>query len=525
MTYRRRRRPMDMFDSRGRHGPGYRVRRARAIRRFFAVLAIPALVALLVLGFNTFKGVFEPDAHHLTVLGHEGQPISGAILTADNGRQATSLEGGNAFLVFDPPMRIGVEAEGYEPAIYQVDALPPNTPLALQMEPLVLQGRITDRFGNGVVGAAVEVGSKSTHTLEFGNFEIVGAAPGEVSITKNAWEDLDFVWDGSDGRIDIEMKPFIVRGIRVYAYKAADDAVFDDLLRIADQTAVNTLVFDTKAEGGEVVHDVQNQEAHDAGAVKPQYDVEARLAQAKAHGLYTITRIVTFQDYYMAQHKPEAAIAHSETGEPWTNWKGLGWMDATDPDSWEYPIALGLEACALGFDEIQYDYVRFPTDGDLSTTVYDNPEVTSQQVRVEAIAGFLAEARHQINEAGCAVSADIFSIVLSVNDDQGLGQKVEELSWSVDALSPMLYPSHYGRGWLGFDNPNDYPAEVVGEALTKGVNRSQGGALIRPWLQAFSWTNEQVQESIMTTEELASGWLLWNAVSEYELEWIPDLEE
>ena len=199
-------------------------------------------------------------------------------------------------------------------------------------------------------------------------------------------------------------------------------------------------------------------------------------------------------------------------------------MDATDPESWTYPIELALEACEIGFDEIQFDYVRFPTDGDLSTTVFDDPNVTSEEGRVEAIAGFLSEARRQINEAGCAVSADIFSIVLSVPNDQGLGQKIEELSWAVDALSPMLYPSHYSRGWLGFDNPNDHPYEVVHEALSRGATRSEGGALMRPWLQAFAWTPEQVQESIMTAEDLGMGWLLWNATSSYSIDWIPDLE-
>lgn len=485
------------------------------------VLAIPVVVGALILTFVGIKGMIEPDPHHLTILGYEGTPLGGATVSAPNGRQTTSLEGGAAFLVFDTPARIQVVAEGYRTAVYDIQGVPSDAPLALQMEPMIFQGRVTDRFGNGVVGADVSVGTRTTQTVEFGSFEIVAASPGDVAVRKSSWQDLDFVWDGTQDRVDVEMEPFIVRGLRVYGFSAEDDEKFDELLRIADETAVNALVFDTKSEGGEVMYLSQDQDALESGAILNLYDARRRLQQAKDHGLYTITRIVTFQDFFMALHKPEHAITNSETGEPWTNYKGLGWMDPTDPGAWVYPINLGVEACLMGFDEIQYDYIRFPTDGDLSTTRYDNPDVDDPAVRIDAIAGFLTEARKQINAAGCAVSADIFSIVLSVPNDQGLGQKVEELSWAVDALSPMLYPSHYSNGWMGFDNPNDHPAEVVAEALTNGVKRSEGGALIRPWLQAFSWSAEQIQESIMTTEDLASGWMLWNALSEYELGWIP----
>jgi hypothetical protein len=196
-------------------------------------------------------------------------------------------------------------------------------------------------------------------------------------------------------------------------------------------------------------------------------------------------------------------------------------MDPTHRDSWQYPIDLAIEACQLGFDEIQFDYVRFPSDGDISTARYSIASPNAD-TRVETIAGFLQEARDQIHEEGCAVSADIFAIVLSVFDDQGIGQRVEELSWTVDAISPMIYPSHYGRGWLNLDNPNDYPAEVVRQALQAGMPRLEGGALMRPWLQAFSWNASQVMESILTAEESTNGWMLWNSISDFTAEGIPE---
>jgi hypothetical protein len=299
----------------------------------------------------------------------------------------------------------------------------------------------------------------------------------------------------------------------VGAEAAAKPAQFQELLAIAEETTVNTLVFDTKQEEGIVLYASQVQEAIDIGAVNPLYDVEAALRAAEDRGLYTITRIVTFQDGVRGPSRPEHAIRDSQTGDLWRNGRGLTWMDPTDRGSWDYPIALALEACELGFDEIQFDYVRFPTDGDVTVTVYDVP--VDQETRTETIASFLSEARSQINAAGCAVSADIFAIVLSVPDDQGLGQMPEDLSYAVDAVSPMIYPSHYGPGWLGFDNPNDHPEEVVTQALDAGSPRFVGGAILRPWLQAFYYDASQVREQIYVAEDRGLGWMLWNAVSEF----------
>jgi hypothetical protein len=312
----------------------------------------------------------------------------------------------------------------------------------------------------------------------------------------------------------------MVKGLRVFYDAAGDAAAFAEILRLADNTAVNALVFDTKEEKGRVLYDSAVPFARESGAIEVKYDVRSVLAQAKEHGLYTITRIVAFQDPYATVLNRAAAIKDSE-GNVWTTNQGLGWMDPTNRESWQYPIDLAVEACQLGFDEIQFDYARFPSDGDVSTAQYSIGSVDAA-TRVETIGAFLAEARDQIHEAGCAVSADLFAIVLSVYDDQGIGQRVEELSWTVDAISPMIYPSHYGPGWLNLDNPNDHPAEVVGQALEAGMPRLEGGALMRPWLQAFSWDAAQVLESIAAAELATNGWMLWNAISEFEEDWIPE---
>jgi hypothetical protein len=125
-----------------------------------------------------------------------------------------------------------------------------------------------------------------------------------------------------------------------------------------------------------------------------------------------------------------------------------------------------------------------------------------------------------VHAVGCPISADVFAIVLSVNDDEGIGQRVQEVSASVDAISPMIYPSHYSNGWLGFDSPNDHPSEVVSQALTAGMPKLQGG-MLRPWLQAFYYDGDQIAEEIDQAESRGLGWILWNATSDFQASWFP----
>ncbi|MBI5157580.1 MAG: hypothetical protein HZA58_06135 [Acidimicrobiia bacterium] len=491
-------------------------------RLILRVLTVAAVLGGLVGGFVLFRALTAADTVRVQVLGAEGKPLSGAVITTESGRETQTIEGGIADVPFEVPGELTVTALGYRSAIYTVEQLPLQGPLGLQMEPLVLQGRVTDSNGIGVVGATVTINDRTITTGDFGSFEIVEAMPGTVYVEKAAWVSSSAEWVGDRRRLDVKMDPFIVRGLRVDARTAGDDERFAQILEFADASTVNALVFDTKIELGNVLYEVEGyDEPRAIGAQQPVYDARERLAQAKEHGLYTITRIVTFQDPYASLNRNDWAMHNSVDGDTWVTWSGLGWMDPTDRGSWEYPIRLGIAACQMGFDEIQFDYVRFPSDGDLDIAVYDDPAALTPEGRVEIIDEFLSTARERINAEGCPVSADFFAIILSVRDEQGIGQKVEELSYTVDAVSPMVYPSHYGRGWLNFDNPNDHPGEVIGEALDSGMIRMEGGALLRPWIQGFAWDAAQVREAIDAAEQRNMGWLLWSQLSYYELEWLP----
>jgi hypothetical protein len=238
------------------------------------------------------------------------------------------------------------------------------------------------------------------------------------------------------------------------------------------------------------------------------YDPIELITEAEAAGLYTITRIVTFEDATWVRERPDHKLAGT-------------WVDPTIEETWAYPLQLAEEACLLGFDEIQFDYVRFPAGKTAAAARSKTP--ATQEERIGTIAGFLTEARNLLHPLGCALSADIFAIVLNTSNDQGIGQMPESVSAAIDAVSPMIYPSHYSDGWLGFPDPNDYPGPVVANALDNGIPRLARHTQMRPWLQAFYYNSSQVLAGIEEAEKRGAGWILWNAGGIYEPSWLPPL--
>ena len=384
-----------------------------------------------------------------------------------------------------------------------------TTTTATTLPAISLLGRVVDDSGRPVAGALVRVGDATTRTAPDGWFDIEGYPPSEISVSRPGWEPHTGQWEGGPGVTEITVERRLVRGVRVAGDIAGNEESYRRILDLADATAVNTLVFDTKQEGGAVLYDTAVADAHLFGAVRPQYDAAEALAAAQRHDLYTITRIVTFEDWLWTGARPADRLIGP-------------WVDATDPETWRYPLALAEEACELGFDEIMFDYVRFPSG---STAAQTGQLDLPQSERVGAMAAFLAEARRLLHPMGCAVNAAVFGIVVSSADDQGIGQRPEEISVEVDVLSPMVYPSHYSDGWLGFSDPNDHPYDVTADALDEAMARIAETSTLRPWLQAFWWTPQQIRRSIDAAEDRELGWMLWNVRSNYPVEAIPTDDE
>ena len=391
--------------------------------------------------------------------------------------------------------------------IVTTTSVPPTTTTTVPTYQIT--GKVTRPDGTPVPRVDVTMGEQIAVTDSEGIFSFETTDPQTMMVSRVGWSKAEIPWDEAMTFFEVTVTQDTVRGLRVSPDAAANDAVFRQLLTLADQTAVNTLVFDTKQEGGKVLYDTAVADAHAIGAVSPLYDPATRVAQAHEAGLYAITRLVAFEDSHRSGAFPDERIAS-------------GWLDPTSATAREYNLALAREACQIGFDEVQFDYIRYPSGSTATTT--GQLDMTQEQ-RVGNIASFLAEARSVLHPMGCAVSAAIFGIVASAENDQGLGQRPDELSAHLDAVSPMVYPSHYSPGWLGFEDPNAHPYDVTADALNDALPRMADGSQLRPWLQAFWWSNEQIRRSIQAAEDLGLGWILWNVRSNFDLEALPTDEE
>ena len=205
----------------------------------------------------------------------------------------------------------------------------------------------------------------------------------------------------------------------------------------------------------------------------------------------------------------------STTGRPYQK-AGQFFLDPSNTEARGYALDLAVEACQAGVDEIQFDYIRFP-DGFPNHVVFDagtgSEMRADQEARITTIESFMLAAREALHPLGCAVAADIFGFITTAQDDGGIGQKWSSVTDALDVVSPMVYPALYGPDWYGYARPFDNPGPIVDNALSDGLARLDSGAVIRPWLQDWAYTDEQVREQIDSAEKHGLGWMLWNPFS------------
>lgn len=298
-------------------------------------------------------------------------------------------------------------------------------------------------------------------------------------------------------------------------------SLFNNLVRIIDETELNAVVIDVKDDLGyltaplaiPLAQEIQTR-VHKGG------NAEKNMRVLYEKDIYPIARIVVFKDPSLASGKTELAIKRAD-GQPWRDRKGLAWVDPHNREVWQYAVDVAKEAAKMGFREIQFDYVRFPTDGDVKNATY--PFATGQS-KEDIIKDFLAFAKAELAEYNVFIAADVFGLTTLTLDDMGMGQKYEKIISEVDYVCPMVYPSHYGVGNYGFTNPNAHPYEIVKESLLDGIEKGakvDSGAIIRPWLQDFSlgsprYGAAEVRAQIQATYDAGlEEWILWNAGNRY----------
>jgi len=293
---------------------------------------------------------------------------------------------------------------------------------------------------------------------------------------------------------------------------------FEALLGLIDDTELNAMVVDVKEDGVYVPTDVGL--FLDAGEVNPDIlDGDGLLRTLAARDIYAIARIVTFRDSYLAESRPDLAVLDSSTGELWRSYDGMGWLNPFKQETWQAYAAFAEELAARGFDEIQFDYVRFPSDGDMSTLDFGLP--VDETLRSDTIAAFLGYCTATLRPTGVRTAADVFGYTLLL-DDIGIGQNVAKIAEVVDYICPMVYPSHFPEGSIAVPgHPNDFPAETIRVSLEAGATKVDP-ARLRPWLQDFSlsgmtpYSDAQVRAQIDACEAAGvNGWMLWAADSVY----------
>jgi len=295
---------------------------------------------------------------------------------------------------------------------------------------------------------------------------------------------------------------------------------FKKALGIIASTPMNALVIDMKNVKGDLTYRSSLPQALRAGASKFATigDLRSYTKMLKARGIYLIARIAVFKDRRQARTYPSRAV-HTRGGGVWRDRHGEMWVDPFDPKARDYTLSIAEEVARLGFDEINFDYIRFPAHRGLG---YDRPDTQSN--RVNAIDSFLEEARRRLHPLGVKVSVDIFGYVLWNRTDTRIGQILERMAPHVDYLCPMLYPSGFYRGSVSFSNPAAHPYDIVRISLEKGIARGVPARKFRPWLQAFrdyaysrhQYREHEIAAQIRAAEQLgASGWLLWNPSSRF----------
>ncbi len=375
--------------------------------------------------------------------------------------------------------------------------------------------------GNGLAplaGATVQTAGRTATTDGYGRALIADVTPGTVSISHPRFESRDVEWTGAGDRFRVALGSPLVRAIHVNG-SLPGTSRWNQLLALADSTAVNAFMLDMKDESGRVFPTTSSSWAAAAGAELGWWDMPTVVDELHGRGLSVIVRIVAFQDPVAGRAIPSIAAYNTATGGPLTR-SGQVFLDPTDAGAREYALQLAAEVCAAGADEVQFDYVRFP-DGSKAGIRFDGGSGTSESVRTEAIRSFLAEAR-ALMPGDCRVAADIFGFITSIPGDGGIGQQLEVLAAEADVLSPMVYPNHWGRGWFGFSVPANHPGPVVAASMGDARDRVGSMTTLRAWLQDFGgYGTSQVRAQIHAADDLGMGWMVWNAGSVYTPGGIP----
>ena len=309
--------------------------------------------------------------------------------------------------------------------------------------------------------------------------------------------------------------PVQVKGIYISAYVAGTPSRMEELLAEIKESEVNAVVIDLKGDEGYITCEMNSPMVTELGAVKRYIpDIRNLMAELKANDIYTIARVAAFRDPLMGEVRPEWCVRNAD-GTVFKDNSGMSWINPYEEESWEYLVEIGTEAKKLGFDEVQFDYIRFCTERGMNNVVFDEAD-TQGRSRTDIITEFMAYAYSKLKAEDLYVSADVFGAVIDSGvDSDSVGQIYGEIAKHLDYISPMIYPSHYADGYYGIDHPDKEPYDTITAALSASEKvldetaaAGQPVAVVRPWLQDFtasylenyiSYGNAEIRAQIQAT--------------------------
>ncbi|MCX2727700.1 carboxypeptidase regulatory-like domain-containing protein [Thermomicrobium sp. 4228-Ro] len=456
----------------------------------------------------------------------DGSPVAGVSVRAEvDGMTVVSArtDQQGTYVLRGVPEGATIVFEHEDYASVKVPLATDQTVVDAALKRDVLIGVLRDPQGQAVQGI-VATSSGWAQAGPDGWYRLKGVAPGERLVVKAPGYRVVEATVPQSFEFDVTLEPLVVRAIYINAVVASRPEALEERLRLVDRTELNAVVIDLKDSTGHVYYDTKVSLAHEIGAVRPVLQPAELVERLKARGIYTIARIVVFEDPILAEAHPEWAIKDRTTGQAWRTWNGVAWVNAYRPEVWDYNIALAREAASFGFDEIQLDYIRFPTDGPLQKADYGVPHTAEN--RTAAIGEFLKRVHEALLPTQASLGADIFGLTVWELSDSGIGQHLETIVEHVDYVCSMLYPSHFWAGSLGFEIPSDHPYEVMLWSLENGLARVPAARnKFRPWLQDFSYGPgkpygpAEVRAQIRAVYDAGlESWMLWNADNVYHEE-------
>lgn len=318
-----------------------------------------------------------------------------------------------------------------------------------------------------------------------------------------------------------------------------------DLVKLIEETELNSIIIDIKDFSGTLSFTPASEELKPFVSKRCMApDMKAFIETLHDKGIYVMGRITVFQDPFFAKLRPDLAVKKKSDGSMWKDYKGISYMDPGSKEVWDHSVAIAKESYAIGFDELNFDYIRFPSDGPMLDIAFTWSE---NRVKADVLEDFFIYLSRQLKPLGIVMSADLFGMTTTNTDDLNIGQVLEKAAPYFDFIAPMVYPSHYPPQFHGWVNPNKYPYEVVKYSMDEAVKRFLATTTVvalngvtplasttpplypkkawdiqklRPWLQDFDYGGNydilEVKAQIQATYDAGlTSWMLWAPSNRY----------